>query len=60
MYEYVEKYLKWQTSIYKGWIKVEDRIRKEGLETLKVIRFEDLILDYEKTITDVFDFLSIN
>ena len=56
------KYIKWQLSVYNGWMQAEDDIRKWDpySEKVKVIKFEDLILDYDKTVHSVFNFLNIN
>ena len=57
-----KKYIKWQLSVYNGWMEVEDKARiwDPNSSKLKVIKFEDFIFDYNRTIKSVFDFLNID
>jgi len=54
-------FIKWQILVYKGWMKVQRRFEEypESENLLKVIKFEDLILNYEITIQEIFYFLDI-
>ena len=55
-------FIKWQILVYKGWMKVQQRFEKypDSENLLKVIKFEDLVMKYEKTVHEVFDFLGIS
>lgn len=57
-----DKYLKWQENVYKTWIKKEkDFFNNEFInKRLLVIRFEDLIQNYESTIKEIFCHLNIS
>ena len=57
-----EDFLKWEYSIFSRWLKIQDRLKgidPEG-KKFKVIKFEDLITDYEQTKEKIFDWCSIS
>ena len=56
------EYIKWQIAVYQGWMNVESsQVRSSELSTsLMVVRFEDLVINYNETVDLIFDFLEID
>ena len=56
------EYIKWQMSVYKGYMEVEEKTRKWDPDSklLKTIKFEDLIQKYDDTVEEIFQFLEID
>jgi len=56
------EYIKWQMSVYKGYMEVEEKARKwdPDSKSLKTIKFEDLIQKYDDTVEEIFQFLEID
>lgn len=55
-------FIKWQILVYQGWMKVQKRFTnyKDSDNLLLVVKFEDLILEYENTVNKIFNFLGID
>lgn len=56
------EFIKWQTLVYKGWMDVQLRLNDNiAFENkLMVVKFEDLVNDYESKVSEIFKFLEIN
>lgn len=59
--EGTDEFIKWQILVYKGWMKVKERFAAypNAEQLLKVIKFEDLILNNDETTREIFEFLGI-
>ena len=57
----IENFLNWELAIYNRWLKIEKYISMKDPEgkMIKVIKFEDLILNYDETIKLLFDFFNV-
>jgi len=57
----VHEFIRWELAIYNRWIEIEEEIRKKdpNEQNIKIIRFEDLIVKYDKLIQELFKFLSV-
>jgi hypothetical protein len=51
-------FIKWQLDVYNGWMEVEDRVRKwdPDSEKVMVVKFEDIIVNYDSAVAKVFNF----
>lgn len=54
----IDKFIQWQSSVYNGWLKIDDRFNDKN--RLLVVKFEDLVLDYENIKKKIFTFLDIS
>lgn len=57
----LNEFIKWELAIYNRWIEIEKEIGKwdPNGETIKIIKFEDLILHYDQLVLELFDFLNV-
>ena len=57
-----DEFIKWQILVYKGWMKIQERFTAypNAEELLKVVRFEDLILNNDQTSREIFEFLGLD
>ncbi len=57
----IDQFIRLESELYKVWMEVEDEIKRRGLygKTIKVIRFEDLILNYDDVVPELFEFFNI-
>ncbi len=56
-----EDFIRWEFSIYSRWLKIFKLLKENSTfsHRIKVIKFEDLILNYNDTIKHIFNFCNI-
>ncbi|MBE8564349.1 sulfotransferase [Vibrio sp. OPT20] len=60
--ESTEEFIKWQTLVYQGWMKVQMKVENNPAlaSRIMVVKFEDLIENYEDLVPKIFGFLNID